>query len=172
MHLFNVDFTNANRDLPPCLLGGSGHTKYDGYGCPFFHDYQREFLLMPVGLQASVFGVLVMAPRKDFCFVLARDASALSNEKWSVAAFSAKMRPGSLFRNGNIGFTIQNLLWNQFKLCMGINISTDEIFRNVGWYEGKNDQDKIDVNRRLQMYKTHLLAVIQRFGFDTVFRIS
>ncbi|MDR2436063.1 MAG: hypothetical protein LBD33_01990 [Puniceicoccales bacterium] len=61
-HLFGVDYSNASRALPTCVSNSLHHTEYAKEGCQFFHDNQREFLLMPVGLRANIPGVLVSSP--------------------------------------------------------------------------------------------------------------
>ncbi|MDR1401956.1 MAG: hypothetical protein LBI81_03325 [Puniceicoccales bacterium] len=73
-HLFNVDFTNAVRETPKFLRKDDDQVAYRN-GCPFYRDYQREFLMMPVGLQADVVGVLVMASATDGvpCVVLTNE---------------------------------------------------------------------------------------------------
>jgi hypothetical protein len=48
--------------LPACVLEPLHHTEYAREGCQFYHDDQREFLLMPAGLRADIPGVLVSAP--------------------------------------------------------------------------------------------------------------
>ncbi|MDR1457594.1 MAG: hypothetical protein LBI47_01960 [Puniceicoccales bacterium] len=66
-HMFNVDFANADRNLPNII---SGKKRYDA-GCPFFKDEQREFLIMPRGLHATVTGILAWAPDSKGCNVVA-----------------------------------------------------------------------------------------------------
>jgi hypothetical protein len=62
-HLFGVDLANARRELPDFLGRGNGSVLGSySEGCQFFHDYQREFLLMSTGLPVSVTGVVVYSP--------------------------------------------------------------------------------------------------------------
>jgi hypothetical protein len=63
---FNVDFTNAARKIPEFLNKGGNQSIAYKSGCPFFQNYQREFLLMPVGLSADVVGVMVIAPMPNY----------------------------------------------------------------------------------------------------------
>jgi hypothetical protein len=69
-HFFNVDLEDADRMWPGCFKKSNtaSRTTYEG-GCPFFKDRQREFLIMPGGLQAQVVGILPWAPHKDEYYV-------------------------------------------------------------------------------------------------------
>jgi hypothetical protein len=76
-HLFGVDFANAERGLLG-FLGRKNESMVGSYseGCQFFHDYQREFLLMPAGLSASVTGVFVYSPDLGHCVMLTSERHA------------------------------------------------------------------------------------------------
>lgn len=88
-HLFGVDFTNARRSLPG-FLGRGNESTVGVYseGCQFFRDYQREFLLMPTGLPASVTGIFVYSPSHGHCI-------ALTSEE-----YAGSLRQGQNFSDG------------------------------------------------------------------------
>jgi Zn-finger protein len=68
-HMFNVDFATANRKLPKIIDGRDGRSTYAS-SSPFFKDEQREFLLIPRGLSATVIGILAWASDKSSCNVI------------------------------------------------------------------------------------------------------
>jgi hypothetical protein len=79
-HLFNVDFVKAARTLPSFLSkekrseseAESNISYHYDDGCPFFKNAQREFLLLPSGLTATIEGIVASADTPDKCYVLRR----------------------------------------------------------------------------------------------------
>jgi hypothetical protein len=81
-----MDFLDATRVIGSIFGDGKKDIsvgKYDK-GCPFFKDRQREFLLMPWGLEAEICAVLASAEDPTHAYVLAKTSDYDDSQKEEV----------------------------------------------------------------------------------------
>jgi hypothetical protein len=125
-HLFNVDFANANRELPGILKNGTSRTQYTS-GSPFFKDEQREFLLMPKGLVATVIGTLAWAQGQS-CTVVSDDSfkeNLIDGNKFvKLTAQGGGFEP---VEDGKGGIKTGSEHCNLVKFCLGKVNALDDV---------------------------------------------
>jgi hypothetical protein len=168
-HLFGVDYSEARRDLPRCLLGSLKQNSYT-QGCPFYKEQQREFLLMPAGVRADVCGVLALAPQEGVCFVLAKNDSEFSGGQRVDFPQGEALRP--TLQEAGVDKRVINLLIWQFEFCRGGVISAEQMFAGIGWFAKLPEGKKVENSQKLERYGIQLRSIVQGLRFDTVFQIS
>jgi hypothetical protein len=195
-HLFNFDFGNAVRELPPFLSKDKDSptvAKYDNGG-PFFRDRQREFLIMPTWLTSDVVGVLAFAPDHKNCFVLATDDPFDGTLEEPSEAIQGELEEESEPESG-----IGKARKSQINFCNGENSAEDWLFGHLLEANGsvrksymeagqkkKKDDRKVALDevrqvaledhdgelKKLQDCQQMLVAINEEFGFKTLYKVN
>jgi hypothetical protein len=195
-HLFNFDFGNAVRRLPPFLSkkeGSSTIAEYDNGG-PFFRDKQREFLIMPRYLASRVVGLLAFAPDHKNCFVLATDVSFDETLEKPSATIQ-----GELKKESEPERAIGKARKSQINFCKGENSAENWLFDHLleanrsvrksymeAGQKKKKDDRKVALDRvrqealekgsdkleDLRKYQQMLIAINEKFVFNTLYKAN
>jgi hypothetical protein len=64
-----------------------------------------------------------------------------------------------------------NLLIQQFRFCIGENIPAAQMFNLIGWWNKLPPAERDKNSQKLERYRMQLLAITQKFKFDTIFKI-
>jgi hypothetical protein len=128
-------------------------------GCPFFMDRQREFLLMSVGLSASVVGVLAWAPEKKDCWVLSSGAHLTG----LIAGSNPGIEVSELQSQG------KKLAQLQFAAATEANDAQCRELLSHYPFEG-GDPDYDNKLQQLENYQRQMAAINKHFGFARFFK--
>jgi hypothetical protein len=63
------------------------------------------------------------------------------------------------------------LLIQQFKFCVGENVSADQMFEGINWFERLPQDEKNENSQRLEKYRIQLQSIVNKLRFNTIFQI-